>query len=64
MSGNIVLPVGVFLIVAATAAPADAALAANQAALWFDPSNGAAALNVKAKQANGSVKTGTLAVTT
>lgn len=64
MSGNIILPTGVFLVVAAGAAPADAAVSANQAFLWFDPTNGAAALNVKAKQANGTVKTGTLAVTT
>lgn len=38
-----------------TAAPADALLAASQCALWFDSTNGAPKLMVKAKQANGTV---------
>jgi hypothetical protein len=44
------------------AAPADADLAANQCALWFDPTNGAAKLMVKAKQADGTVKTASVAL--
>lgn len=52
------------VFIVGTTAPADGDLAANQCALWFDPTDGAAALMVKAKQANGTVKTGTLAVTT
>jgi hypothetical protein len=51
-------------IITLVSAPADASLAAGQAALWFDATNGAAALNIKAKQADGSVKTATFAVTT
>lgn len=44
------------------AAPADAALVAGDCALWFDQTNGAAKLMVKAKQADGTVKTGSLAL--
>jgi hypothetical protein len=46
------------------AAPTDGSLAANQAVLWFDATNGAAKLMVKAKQADGTVKTGSIAVAT
>ncbi len=38
--------------------PADAELAANQLMWWFDPTNGSAALNIKAKQADGTVVSG------
>lgn len=44
------------------AAPADAELAASEMALWFDATNGAAKLMVKAKQADGTVRTGSLAL--
>lgn len=45
-------------IVAKTAAPADAELAAGQCAMWFDSTNGAAKAMFKAKQADGTVRTG------
>jgi hypothetical protein len=45
-----------------TSAVADAELAAGEMALWFDPTNGAAKLMVKAKQADGTVRTGSLAL--
>lgn len=44
------------------AAPADADLAAGEMAVWFDSTNGAAKLMVKAKQADGTVKTGSVAL--
>lgn len=44
------------------AAPADAALVASEMALWLDATNGAAKLMVKAKQADGTVRTGSLAL--
>lgn len=50
------------LMTAAHAAPADGTLANGQAYLWFDQTNGAAKLMVKAKQANGTVVTGSLAL--
>lgn len=43
-------------------APADADLANGEMALWFDPTNGAAKLMVKAKQTDGTVRTGELAL--
>jgi hypothetical protein len=43
-------------------APADGDLAANEMAIWFDPTNGASKLMVKAKQADGTVKTASLAL--
>jgi hypothetical protein len=51
-----------YLIVKLNAAPADAELAAGDMALWFDKTNGASKLMVKAKQADGTVKTGALAL--
>lgn len=45
-----------------TAAPADADLVAGEAALWLDATNGAAKLMVKAKQADGTVRTGSVAL--
>jgi hypothetical protein len=45
-----------------TAAPADAALASGEMAIWFDSTNGAAKLMVKAKQADGTVRTGSVAL--
>lgn len=41
-------------------APADGNLSQGQAAIWFDKTNGAAKLMVKAKQADGTVKTGSV----
>jgi len=49
-----------FVSTALHAAPADAALSAGQAALWFDQTNGASKLMVKAKSANGTVVTGSV----
>lgn len=43
-------------------APADADLAANEMALWFDSTNGAAKLMIKGKSANGTVVTGEVAL--
>lgn len=46
----------------AHAAPADADIATGECALWFDQTNGAANLMVKAKQANGVVVTASVAL--
>lgn len=35
--------------------PLDASIIAGQAILWFDPTNGASSLNVKAKENDGTV---------
>lgn len=51
-----------YFITAKTAAPADADLSANDLAFWFDSTNGSAKLMVKAKQADGAVKTGSVAL--
>ncbi len=45
------------------AAPADAELVAGEMALWFDATNGAGKLMVKAKTANGTVATAAMALT-
>lgn len=50
------------IITAAHAAPADADLQAGQLALWFDDTDGAGKLMVKAKTANGTVATGSVAL--
>jgi hypothetical protein len=50
------------VIFAANAAPADGTLNAGDCALWFDKTNGASKLMVKAKQADGAVKTGQVAL--
>jgi hypothetical protein len=50
------------LLLKTAAAPADAALAASQFTLWLDATNGAAKLMIKAKQADGTVKTATIAL--
>lgn len=44
------------------AAPADADLASSEMALWFDATNGAGKLMIKAKTANGTVVTGSVAL--
>jgi len=41
-------------------APADGDLSAGELILWYDQTNGAAKLMVKAKQADGTVKTGSV----
>jgi hypothetical protein len=43
--------------------PADGSISANQVFLWFDPTNGAAKLNIKGKSADGTVVTGQIALT-
>lgn len=50
-------------IVAKNSAPADADLAANECAWWFDATNGAAKAMFKGKTANGTVVTGSLPLT-
>ena len=50
------------VVIALNAAPADAELAAGDLALWLDATNGACKLMVKAKQADGTVRTGSLAL--
>jgi hypothetical protein len=59
---TLVVSVGGYLLIKTHAAPADAALAAGECALWFDQTNGAAKLMVKAKQADGAVKTAAVAL--
>lgn len=44
-------------------APADGDLAANELAFWLDPTNGSAKAMFKAKQADGTVKTGSVNLT-
>ena len=53
---------GGYLYTKLHAAPADGALVAGQLMLWFDQTNGAAKLMVKAKQADGTVKTASIAL--
>lgn len=45
------------------AAPADPAINAGECALWLDQTDGAAKLMVKAKQADGTVRTAAIALT-
>jgi hypothetical protein len=52
---------GVFRTLAHTA-PADTDLVAGEMATWFDQTNGAAKFKVKAKQADGTVRTGEMAL--
>lgn len=51
-----------YFITKKNAAPADADLIAGEMALWFDQTNGAAKLMVKAKEAGGTVRTATVAL--
>jgi hypothetical protein len=64
LTETLAVSVGGYLLVKTHAAPADAALAAGECAVWFDQTNGAAAFNIKAKQADGTVKTATIPVIT
>lgn len=54
---------GTYHTVCGNTAPADADIAANQLMLWFDSSDGAAKLKLKAKSANGTVVAGERPVT-
>lgn len=54
-------PLGDMVIAKSTAMP-DAYLSAGEMAIWFDKTNGAAKMMVKAKQADGTVRTGQLAL--
>lgn len=51
-----------YFITKKNAAPADGDLDASELALWFDDTNGSAKLMVKAKQADGTVVTGNVAL--
>lgn len=51
-----------YIVVSLHAAPADAALNAGDLALWFDQTDGAGKLMVKAKTANGTVATAAVAL--
>jgi hypothetical protein len=50
------------LVINAHTAPADSDLSAGDCAFWFDQTNGAAKLMIKAKTANGTVATGSVAL--
>ncbi len=50
-------------IIALHSAPSSSVLAAGECAIWFDQTNGAAKLKIKAKQANGTVVSGEVALT-
>jgi hypothetical protein len=54
---------GGYFVTALHAAPADADLAAGDMAIWFDQTNGAGKLMIKAKTANGTVASGEVALT-
>jgi hypothetical protein len=51
-----------YFMTAKTAAPADGDINTGEMAIWFDSTNGAAKLMVKAKQADGTVKTGSVSL--
>lgn len=51
-----------YVVLGVHSAPADGAIAAGECALWFDQTNGAAKLMVKAKTADGTVVTSSLAL--
>lgn len=60
-SGGVVRHAG-GLFTSKTSAPADGDLANGEMAIWLDSTNGAAKLMVKAKQANGTVRTGSVSL--
>lgn len=47
-------------VIGVNAAPADADINAGEAFVWFDDTNGASKMMVKAKQADGTVRTGSV----
>lgn len=51
-----------YFMTAKNAAPADADVNTGELALWFDSTNGASKLMIKAKQADGTVKTASVAL--
>jgi len=51
------------IVIMGTTIPADGDLAANEICLYLDPTNGAGKLKIKAKTANGTVVTGSVALT-
>lgn len=53
---------GGYFITKKNAAPADSVLAAGELAFWFDSTNGAAKAMFKAKQADGTVRTGSVSL--
>jgi hypothetical protein len=57
---NPCIPVGVGPIVRANAAPADADIANGTAAVWFDPTPGAAKFTIRARDSAGNLVTGTV----
>jgi hypothetical protein len=46
----------------ANSAPADGDIAAGELYIWFDKTNGSSKIMFKAKQADGTVKTGSVAL--
>lgn len=54
---------GGYFVTSLHAAPADGDLSAGDLALWFDQTDGAGKLMVKAKTANGTVATASVALT-
>jgi hypothetical protein len=52
-----------YAVIKKTSAPADADLSANEVALWFDATAGAAKLKIKGKNASGTVVSGEVALT-
>lgn len=52
-----------YFMTAKTSAPADADVSTSECALWFDNTNGAGKLMIKAKTANGTVVTGSVTLT-
>jgi hypothetical protein len=64
-AGAVVMHLGqAGFVLALHAAPADNVLAAGECGLWFDQTNGAAKLMLKARQADGTIKTGSVNVQT
>lgn len=64
-SGNVILSrinKDGYMMTRKTSAPADADLVAGEMALWLDSTNGAAKFKIKAKQANGTVVAGEVAL--
>lgn len=53
---------GGYIVIAQHAAPADGDLAAGDCAIWFDQTDGAAKLMIKAKSANGTVAAAAVAL--
>lgn len=51
-----------YFMTSLTSAPADADVGVGEMSLWFDSTNGAAKLMVKAKEAGGTVRTGSVAL--